>query len=416
MCQLRAKHRITAVKSRQGLIPQLRLYLCRMFSSTSRFSTILAILSVVLIGFSACGSLGGGKVKSNSDDHKYQVNSGFRVAFYNLENLFDTVDGPNDDAEFLPTSENRWNSERYQSKLKNMAKVIDSIAPDILGMVEVENAFVLEDLRKNCNTMRISQTGGVENDDRKPLGSDFEIVHRESPDARGIDVALIYNRKKFYQTGVYMTSVTLADGYKTRDIMRVHLVERLTGDSMAIFVNHWPSRRGGAASAASRMTAAAALSQTLQNNPTIPANFLIMGDFNDDPEDVSITEGLQAGDAFHSIVNLAFLARQADSTVGTLAWHTGWNMFDQIMISRPLYYANLHSHESVDSVSNHLHSYENKLWGSPRINVYKRSWMLQHDGNKYDGWPLRTFAGKKYMNGFSDHLPVYTDIVLVHRH
>ena len=141
-----------------------------------------------------------------------------------------------------------------------------------------------------------------------------------------------------------------------------------------------------------------------------------MGDFNDDPEDVSITEGLQAGDAFHSIVNLAFLARQADSTLGTLAWHTGWNMFDQIMISRPLYYANLHSHESVDSVSNHLHSYENKLWGSPRINVYKRSWMLQHDGNKYDGWPLRTFAGKKYMNGFSDHLPVYTDLVLVHRH
>ena len=380
-----------------------------MVRGTTRFSVILTLLFVVLVGFSACGSLGGGKGKSAVEQHVYSANAGFRVAFYNLENLFDTVDGPNDDAEFLPASENRWNTERYQSKLKNMAKVIDSIAPDILGVVEVENAFVLEDLRKYCHSMHVSQTVAVENEDRKPLGSDFEIVHRESPDARGIDVALIYNRQKFYATGVYMTSVTLADGYKTRDIMRVHLVERLTGDSLAIFVNHWPSRRGGAASAASRMAAAAALTQTLQNNPSIPANYLLMGDFNDDPEDPSITEGLQAGDAFHSIVNLAFTARAADSTIGTLAWHTGWNMFDQIMVSRPLYYANLHRHESDGNASQIASA-------MPNINVYKRVWMLQHDGNKYDGWPLRTFAGKKYMNGFSDHLPVYTDIVLVHRH
>jgi predicted extracellular nuclease len=380
-----------------------------MVRGTTRFSVILTLLFVVLVGFSACGSLGAGKGKSAVEQHVYSANAGFRVAFYNLENLFDTVDGPNDDAEFLPASENRWNTERYQSKLKNMAKVIDSIAPDILGVVEVENAFVLEDLRKHCHSMHVSQTVAVENEDRKPPGSDFEIVHRESPDARGIDVALIYNRQKFYATGVYMTSVALADGYKTRDIMRVHLVERLTGDSLAIFVNHWPSRRGGAASAASRMAAAAALTQTLQNNPSIPANYLLMGDFNDDPEDPSITEGLQAGDAFHSIVNLAFTARAADSTIGTLAWHTGWNMFDQIMVSRPLYYANLHRHESNGNASQIASE-------MPNINVYKRVWMLQHDGNKYDGWPLRTFAGKKYMNGFSDHLPVYTDIVLVHRH
>jgi endonuclease/exonuclease/phosphatase family metal-dependent hydrolase len=328
----------------------------------------------------------------------------FRVAFYNLENLFDTVDGPNDDAEFLPNSANAWNGDRYNSKLRNMAKVIDSIAPSILGLVELENAFVLEDLRANSSVMK----------------GRFEIAHRESPDLRGIDVALMYNAELFRISGIYMTPITLPDGYATRSIMRVHLVEKGTGDSLAVFINHWPSRRGGAASAASRMVAATALAQTLQNNPTIPANFLIMGDFNDDPEDPSITEGLQAGDAFHSIVNLAFLARQADSTVGTIAWHTGWNMFDQIMISRPLYYANLHSHDSAGSRSektpSHLHSYENKLWGSPQINVYKRPWMLQHDGNKYDGWPLRTFAGKKYMNGFSDHLPVYTDLVLVHRH
>ena len=367
-----------------------------------------------LLILAGCGTMGAKKHGCKVDTHLLDslLASGsnqppvapFRVSFYNLENLFDTVDGPNDDTEFLPNSANAWNGERYKSKLRNMAQVIDSIAPDILGLVELENAFVLEDLRANSVVMK----------------GKFEIAHRESPDLRGIDVALMYNAELFRISGIYMIPITLPDGYATRSIMRVHLVEKGTGDSLAVFINHWPSRRGGAASAASRMVAATALAQTLQNNPTIPANFLIMGDFNDDPEDPSITQGLQAGDAFHSIVNLAFLARQADSTVGTIAWHTGWNMFDQIMISRPLYYANLHSHEPVGSGSkktpSHLNSYENKLWGSPRINVYKRPWMLQHDGNKYDGWPLRTFAGKKYMNGYSDHLPVYTDLVLVHRH
>jgi endonuclease/exonuclease/phosphatase family metal-dependent hydrolase len=375
----------------------------------SFYDVKLALGLGFLLILAGCGSMGAKKHWCKEDaallsGSNQQTVKPFRVAFYNLENLFDTVDGPNDDAEFLPNSANAWNGDRYNSKLRNMAKVIDSIAPSILGLVELENAFVLEDLRANSSVMK----------------GKFEIAHRESPDIRGIDVALMYNAELFRISGIYMTPITLPDGYATRSIMRVHLVEKGTGDSLAVFINHWPSRRGGAASAASRMVAATALAQTLQNNPTIPANFLIMGDFNDDPEDPSITERLQAGDAFHSIVNLAFLARQADSTIGTIAWHTGWNMFDQIMISRPLYYANLHSHESAGSGSektqSHLHSYENKLWGSPQINVYKRPWMLQHDGNKYDGWPLRTFAGKKYMNGFSDHLPVYTDLVLVHRH
>lgn len=375
----------------------------------SFYDVKLALGLGFLLILAGCGSMGAKKHWCKEDaalvsGSNQQTVKPFRVAFYNLENLFDTVDGPNDDAEFLPNSANAWNGDRYNSKLRNMAKVIDSIAPSILGLVELENAFVLEDLRANSSVMK----------------GKFEIAHRESPDLRGIDVALMYNAELFRISGIYMTSITLPDGYATRSIMRVHLVEKGTGDSLAVFINHWPSRRGGAASAASRMVAATALAQTLQNNPTIPANFLIMGDFNDDPEDPSITEGLQAGDAFHSIVNLAFLARQADSTIGTIAWHTGWNMFDQIMISRPLYYANLHSHDSAGSGSektpSHLHSHENKLWGSPQINVYKRTWMLQHDGNKYDGWPLRTFAGKKYMNGFSDHLPVYTDLVLVHRH
>jgi predicted extracellular nuclease len=368
----------------------------------------VTFLSIMAVG---CGSMAiykkGAHKSTGSLGQKGRDHAPFRVAFYNLENLFDTVDGPNDDAEFLPSSANQWNTERYQSKLKNMSKVIDSIAPDILGVVEVENAFVLEDLRKHCNGMMDAVAKDGKKGDGGSMGSHFEIVHRESPDVRGIDVALIYNRKKFYTTGVYMTPITLADGYATRSIMRVHLVERLTGDSLAVFVNHWPSRRGGAASAASRMAAATALAQTLQNNPSIPANYLLMGDFNDDPEDVSITQGLNAGDAYRPIVNLAYIARAQDTSVGTLAWFDGWNMFDQIMVSRPLYFANAHrANDNGGSASN---------LSQPQINVYKRPWMLQH-GGKYEGWPLRTFAGKKYMNGFSDHLPVYTDLVLVHRH
>ena len=157
-----------------------------------------------------------------------------------------------------------------------------------------------------------------------------------------------------------------------------------------------------------RLAAAAALMQNIQSTPNLPNNYLIMGDFNDDPEDRSITEGLNAGDVYHPIVNLAYVARSKDSTIGTLAWHDGWNMFDQIMVSRALYFANLHNHELVVAPNA-----ESQV--GPHINIYKKPWMLQH-GGKYDGWPLRTFAGKKYMNGFSDHLPVYTDLVLVHRH
>ena len=375
-------------------------------SFNSYFGVIGSLSFAFLLG---CGSIGSHK-KSRTSDHLGVVDptavSPFRVAFYNLENLFDTVDGPNDDAEFLPGSDNRWNSERYQSKLHNMSKVIDSIAPDILGVVEVENAFVLEDLRGFCGSML--DANEFRSGESAARNSYYEIVHRESPDLRGIDVALLFNRRKFYSTGVYMIPVTLADGITTRSIMRVHLIERLTGDSLAIFVNHWPSRRGGAASAASRLAAAAALMQNIQSTPNLPNNYLIMGDFNDDPEDRSITEGLNAGDVYHPIVNLAYVARSKDSTIGTLAWHDGWNMFDQIMVSRALYFANLHNHELVVAPNA-----ESQV--GPHINIYKKPWMLQH-GGKYDGWPLRTFAGKKYMNGFSDHLPVYTDLVLVHRH
>lgn len=370
------------------------------------------ILKATFAFFLLLFAVGCGSVSSsheNSTFNKHTEAAVFRIAFYNLENLFDTVDGPNEDSEFLPKSENQWNAERYASKLRNMSQVIDSIAPDILGVVEVENAFVLEDLRNASGVMR----------------GKFKIAHRESPDIRGIDVGLMYNGLRFDLSGIYMIPVVLYDGYATRNIMRVHLIEKSSGDSLAVFVNHWPSRRGGEASAANRMTAALALTRNIESTPNLPSNYLLMGDFNDDPKDVSITQGLNAGDQYQPIVNMAYIARNNDSAIGSLAWHTGWNFFDQLMLSRALYYCNTHDKLSNATTNTAIASgsvIQSKTDGfalnAPKgfqMNVYKRSWMLQR-GGKYDGWPLRTFAGKKYMNGYSDHLPVYIDLMLLHPH
>ena len=353
----------------------------------SFYDVKLALGLGFLLILAGCGSMGAKKHWCKEDatllsGSKQQTVKPFRVAFYNLENLFDTVDGPNDDAEFLPNSANAWNGDRYNSKLRNMAKVIDSIAPSILGLVELENAFVLEDLRANSSVMK----------------GKFEIAHRESPDLRGIDVALMYNAELFRISGIYMTPITLPDGYATRNIMRVHLVEKGTGDSLAVFINHWPSRRGGAASAASRMVAATALAQTLQNNPTIPANYLIMGDFNDEPDAKSINEGLQSKQPDDSIVpsnlyNLSYnLQFRQHLWTNKFQDHAG--IIDQIIVSGTLLKSNIGIYTTMDAA----HISQNDF--------------LFVDDEKYLGKKLfRTYIGMKYNGGFSDHLPVYLDLL-----
>ena len=207
MLPLPGKPRITVVKifwvgfsSPPVKLLGLLFYLCCNMRNRNSFNSYFGVIGSLSFAFLlGCGSIGSHK-KSRTSDHLGVVDptavSPFRVAFYNLENLFDTVDGPNDDAEFLPGSDNRWNSERYQSKLHNMSKVIDSIAPDILGVVEVENAFVLEDLRGFCGSML--DANEFRSGESAARNSYYEIVHRESPDLRGIDVALLFNRRKFY--------------------------------------------------------------------------------------------------------------------------------------------------------------------------------------------------------------------------
>ncbi len=341
----------------------------------------------VIFIVASCGSF---KSKNASQglevDPKVNVSPQFRLAFYNLENLFDTIDGTNDDSEFLPLGKNQWNTEKYQKKLKNMSRVIDSIQPDILGFCEVENAAVLTDLMKHSAHYKYNSSF-----------NHYRLVHRESPDNRGIDVGLIYNLQKFKETGVYEIQMNLPDNHPTRNILAVHLFNYQSNDSLIVFVNHWPSRsQGEEKSRMNRITAAKALNQYLESKEHLPSNWAAVGDFNDNPTDSSLNVYLKAGDEYSGAVNLAYMIRINRTDIGSLKYNGKWDLFDQIILSRSLYHINSHQ-------------------GIPQQKIYDAKFLIQADG-RFVGYPFRTFGGKTFLNGFSDHLPVYTDMVMVDRH
>lgn len=296
-----------------------------------------------------------------------------RVAFYNLENLFDTINGPNDDSEYLPTSEKPWNTARYQSKLKNMARVIDSIQPQILGVCEIENRLVLLDLIKTSTWLKSIKA---------------EVVHFESPDKRGIDVAILKSSQWTVKQTDTLWVPTENPDKPTRHIL---MATFQNGKSeLSMFVNHWPSRSGGEQlSRPLRFNAAKTLKDYIDARPEMK-NWVAVGDFNDNPEDSSLRYILGASDEQSNKINLAYLHRLAQPETGTLKYNGRWDMFDQIIVSRSLY---------------HLGP-ENAI---PQVQIYHRNWLLQQDG-KFQGYPLRTFGGRTYLNGYSDHLPVFVDL------
>ena len=317
----------------------------------------------------------------------------FRLAFYNLENLFDTIDGSNMDEEYLPNGRRNWNTEKYQNKLKHLAQVIDSIEPHVLGVCEVENRQVLEDLKAKSRWLSLSYS---------------EIVHQESPDKRGIDVAMFYVPSWAYYGGQGVDAqgstkqpklnkefevipVSTGNPEKpTRDILAVHL--RQWDKKFTVFVNHWPSRSGGEAKSRHlRAKAAKALRDYIDAHQEIQ-HWAAVGDFNDNPSDSSLRYVLGAGDNTQWAVNLAYEYRQLNPSLGTGKYRGNWDMFDQIILSRSLYHIGPEA-------------------PIPSLTVYNKPWLLQQDG-KYKGYPLRTFGGKTYLNGYSDHLPVYAEIYL----
>jgi hypothetical protein len=314
------------------------------------------------------------------------------IGFYNVENLFDIYDDPEiNDTEFTPEGQNRYTAEIYQEKLGNLAKVISElgteITPDglsILGLAEVENRKVLEDLSQ------------------EPLIKDrnYQIVHYDSPDRRGIDVALFYNPKYYQVSGSRSIPMLIyrEDGSRiyTRDIL--HVTGLYDGEPLHVLVNHWPSRRGGeAATQPYRNAAALACKQVLDSlsadNPN--AKVIIMGDLNDDPISPSVRQVLGAvrnkeqtkpGGLFNPMFDYY------KKGIGTLAYRDAWSLFDQIILSYGL----------VNPKAGGFQYYKTRIFNEP--------YMVQKSGH-FKGYPFRTYAGSEYLGGYSDHFPVYVVLV-----
>lgn len=321
---------------------------------------------------------------------QYQVAA---IGFYNLENMFDTINDPNkNDEDFLPDGSYLYNTAVYEKKLNHMAKVISLLGTDVtpdgvafLGLAEVENRHVLEDLLKQPSIA-----------DRN-----YQIVHYDSPDERGIDAAFIYNPKYFRVISSQTLFVQLplrenGDTNYTRDVLWVY--GELNGEPMHIFVNHWPSRYGGElASSPLREIAAGVTKHVIDSLMAIDPDtkIVVMGDLNDDPVNKSVTKVLGAKTSIEKTKRGQLYNPYFDlykKGLGTLAWHDAWNLFDQIMVSSGL-----------------LQTTQNGYFYH-KAEVFNKSFLMQTTG-KYHGYPYRSYVGGNYQGGYSDHFPVIIYLV-----
>jgi len=313
------------------------------------------------------------------------------VGFYNFENLFDTEDDPAiDDEEFTPDGRNRWTEIRYHTKLQQLAQVVSELGteltPDglaLLGVAEVENRKVLADFSL----------------EPKVRDRNYQIIHYDSPDRRGIDVALLYNPKYFSPLHSEAIRVPLfepnGDTIFTRDVLYVSGL--FLEDTLHLLVNHWPSRRGGQKASEPRRIAAAMKNKQISDslrtrNPQ--ANILIMGDLNDDPVNRSVKKVLDATNRPDKLGPKGFFNPMYDlfkQGIGTLAYRDAWSLFDQILISPGL----LSGEEG-------LWYYSAEIFNPP---------YLQQQTGAFQGYPLRTYGGGTYLGGYSDHFPVYVYLV-----
>lgn len=314
----------------------------------------------------------------------------FGAAFYNLENLFDTINNNGKyDLEFSPQGDHNWDGRKYWSKIKNMSYAISQLkteytpeGPAVIGVSEIENITVLQDL--------------VKADALKDWN--LQIIHHDSPDRRGVDVSLLYNPKFFkpIHTVNHRLVVPELPNFLTRDQMCV--VGLLGGCRTAIIVNHWPSRRGGEAESSWLREAAAALNmQICDSLYKIDPNMgvIIMGDLNDDPHNKSVSQVIGAVKNIKDCKEGGYFNpfwKKLDDGIGSYIYRGGWDLFDQIIVNYNLVKGN-----------NGLKYKNCKVWND-------LPFLIQQDG-QYKGYPLRTFSSGKWSNGYSDHLP--TEIFLV---
>jgi len=310
------------------------------------------------------------------------------IAFYNQENLFDTIDTPNkNDDEFLPQGTYKWNTVKYQNKLANMSKVITSMnggnGPDFLGLCEVENDIALKDLSMELKKNKL----------------EYEIVWFDSPDERGIDNALLFqkNAGKLIKSVMYKIDTNGIGGDNTRGILLADFL--LSNKSrIIILVNHWPSRSGGQAETEEKRIFAAKTARRVCDsiqNAEPNANIILVGDFNDYPTDKSIVEFLGAeGDSTKKASRLYNLMTwQNSNQKGSHQYKGEWGFLDQVIVSSALVNGN-----------GNLKTYFKSA------QVFKPDFVLEKNEKYGTIQPFRTYGGKKYLGGYSDHMPVFVDI------
>lgn len=304
----------------------------------------------------------------------------YTIAFYNLENLFDTEDNQHTlDSDFTPNGFKKWTPKRYRRKLTKLAKTIYEIGNDtndyppvLIGVAEAENERVLDDLILTNPLKKV----------------DYAFVHYDSPDERGIDTGLIYNKRYFQVISSKPIPLIIdnLDGEQdtTRDILYVY--GKLNGEEVHVFVNHWPSRRDGNESTEyKRIAAANRIRQemlVIEQHHQFP-NYIMMGDFNDDPSSASIQRLIEDSSLYNPLAKL-----HAPKFSGSANYKNNWSLFDQIILS------------------NSFLNFENKKHTFKEAKIFNNEFLKEFKG-KYKGNPFRTYAGRKYLGGYSDHFPVY---------
>lgn len=335
----------------------------------------LFIYSVLLFFFTA--------LQVKAQENTFEIAS---IGFYNVENLFDTINTPDvNDEEYTPKGSNGWNSKRYYEKLDRLAEVISLMGkeytPDgvaVLGLSEVENRAVVYDLTQQ---ERIKE-------------KNYQIVHYDSPDKRGIDVAFLYQPKYFTveSSKTYPLLLEGEDNFFTRDMLLVS--GQFMGERMHFIVAHWPSRRGGEKRSSPKREAAGALAKTIIDSILLAegsqSKVVFMGDLNDDPVNKSVRLNLNSkGDISKVVEGTLFnpYFKLFNQGIGTLAWRDVWNLFDQIILTPQfvLSHVGFHYHKAV---------------------VFNKPFLMQQEG-RFKGYPYRSFAGGSYLGGYSDHFPTY---------
>jgi len=307
------------------------------------------------------------------------------VAFYNCENFFDTKNDPNkDDDEFLPDSKMKWDDTRFMNKLQKIAQVLDSTVagpglPALVGLVEIENKEVLEELVSKSQFKNHS----------------YGVLATDSPDERSIDCGLLYDKSVFTLIEfkeLNATNAAIAD-YKTRNILFATLKAK-NGDVIYVFVNHWPSRREGEKESEPRRIYAAEQVRTKINElqkKDPKAKVIVMGDFNDHPDNSSIVNTLKASDAPKEKGDLYNAFQTLDrEKQGTHFYDKEWRVLDQIIVSQGL-----------------IGAKKGYSFNPKNAHILRKDFVLFKNAKTGEERPNRTYGGEKYYNGYSDHLSIY---------